>query len=317
MESSAGIDAYSDDDDDAAAVESASEDEDSFTLGGSPSSSRLPHRREMSEARWDAEMGVAEVMVRKGKAWHSTGFSRGGRLLAHVEEAVYMVEQGSLVLREGEKVMPLVDAYSLLASQAYGCSWDAFQTYSYLKNLGYIVGRYNVPWSFSTKKKQPPLPTTSASSDIEELQTQFAATDLANMDTTLKETSQTSSKSSESEQLKWQDEDEPYNTGMPTSGSEIQNASSVQEVMKQELSLMYDVHLPNSHFKKTAPGLPVFCLCITSDRPPKSAEVQALVQSCRGRPVKFAAVDCGHVSIFSFDTVTLPMLPDWEASSCR
>jgi hypothetical protein len=120
-----------------------------------------------------------------------------------------MVEQGSLVLREGEKVIPLVDAYSLLASQAYGCSWDAFQTYSYLKNLGYIVGRYNVPWSFSTKKKQPPLPTTSASSDIEELQTQFAATDLANMDTTLKETSQTSSKSSESEQLKWQDEDEP------------------------------------------------------------------------------------------------------------
>jgi hypothetical protein len=119
-----------------------------------------------------------------------------------------MVEQGSLVLREGEKVMPLVDAYSLLASQAYGCSWDAFQTYSYLKNLGYIVGRYNVPWSFSTKKKQPPLPTTSASSDIEELQTQFAATDLANMDTTLKETSRTSSKSSESEQLKWQDEDE-------------------------------------------------------------------------------------------------------------
>ncbi len=53
-----------------------------------------------------------------------------------------------------------------------------------------------------------------------------------------------------------------------------------------------------------------------SDRPPKFAEVQALVQSCRGRPVKFAAVDCGHVSIFSFDTVTLPMLPDWEASSC-
>jgi hypothetical protein len=54
-----------------------------------------------------------------------------------------------------------------------------------------------------------------------------------------------------------------------------------------------------------------------SDRPPKFAEVQALVQSCRGRPVKFAAVDCGHVSIFSFDTITLPMLPDWEASNCR
>jgi tRNA-splicing endonuclease subunit Sen54 len=89
MESNAGIDAYSDDDDHAAAaVASSSEDEDSFTFGGSPSSSRLPHRREMSEARWDAEMGVAEVMVRKGKAWHSTGFSRGGRLLAHVEEAV-------------------------------------------------------------------------------------------------------------------------------------------------------------------------------------------------------------------------------------
>jgi hypothetical protein len=183
-----------------------------------------------------------------------------------------MVEQGSLVLREGEKVMPLVDAYSLLASQAYGCSWDAFQTYSYLKNLGYIVGRYNVPWSFSTKKKQPPLPTTSASSDIEELQTQFAATDLANMDTTLKEISRTSSKSSESEQLKWQDEGEDEPCESRFFACQLSHGNNVRSsLLHDSLGVFCELCLLHSW---TAEGGIVLCpgklLIMVSSTPPHS-----------------------------------------------
>jgi hypothetical protein len=66
-----------------------------------------------------------------------------------------MVEQGNLVLLEGERVIHLLEAYSLVSSPLYGCSWDNYQVYSYLRRLGYIVGRHNVLWTLP--KKRPPL----------------------------------------------------------------------------------------------------------------------------------------------------------------
>jgi len=68
-----------------------------------------------------------------------------------------MVEQGSLVFLEGERMIPLLEAYSLASSPSYGCSWDNSQVYVYLRKLGYIVGRHNVLWTLP--KKRPPLLT--------------------------------------------------------------------------------------------------------------------------------------------------------------
>lgn len=76
-----------------------------------------------------------------------------------------MVEQGLLVLLEGERTMPLLEAYSLVSSPSYGCSWDNYQVYSYLRKLGYIVGRHNVLWTLP-KKRPPP--------QVESLTGQFA-----------------------------------------------------------------------------------------------------------------------------------------------
>jgi len=42
----------------------------------------------MSFAQWDATRGTAEVVVRKGKAWTTTGFTRGSLHLTFIEEAV-------------------------------------------------------------------------------------------------------------------------------------------------------------------------------------------------------------------------------------
>lgn len=42
----------------------------------------------MSVAQWDAAKGIAEVVVKKGKAWVATGFSRGSQHLAFIEEIV-------------------------------------------------------------------------------------------------------------------------------------------------------------------------------------------------------------------------------------
>lgn len=58
-----------------------------------------------------------------------------------------MVEQGTLELRTGERGMSQEEAYCLLATPAYGCSWNVYQVFGQLKKFGYIVGRHGVPWT--------------------------------------------------------------------------------------------------------------------------------------------------------------------------
>lgn len=77
-------------------------------------------RKEMSEAHWDAGRGTTEALVKKGKTWTATGCtSDKGQHLAFIEEVVW-IEPG--------------------ASGPHGC-------YSYLRELGCIVGRCNVLWT--------------------------------------------------------------------------------------------------------------------------------------------------------------------------
>jgi tRNA-splicing endonuclease subunit Sen54 len=58
-----------------------------------------------------------------------------------------MVEQGTLELRSGGRGMNQEEAYCLLATPAYGSSWNAYQVFGQLKKFGYIVGRHGVPWT--------------------------------------------------------------------------------------------------------------------------------------------------------------------------
>lgn len=164
-----------------------------------------------------------------------------------------MVEQGSLIMLEGEKVMPLLDAYSLVTSHAYGCSWEEFQAYSYLKKLGYIVGRYKIPWT--TRKEHPPVVAT----DVTEL---LAATNLISPSNE-KLCNLTSNDSSE---VMTPESEDATQAGWPGCGDRLGNAETRHDE-KQELKPMFDVHLPNSRFRKTAPGLPSFSLCITRCAP--------------------------------------------------
>lgn len=56
-------------------------------------------RKEMSFAQWDATRGTAEVVVRKGKAWTTTGFTRGSLHLTFIEEAVWVTSFPFLITR--------------------------------------------------------------------------------------------------------------------------------------------------------------------------------------------------------------------------
>ena len=60
----------------------------------------------------------------------------------------FLAEIGALVLlSDKDETIGIEAIYEKLAGGNYGCSWDTFQAYKHLKSLGYIVGRFGVPWT--------------------------------------------------------------------------------------------------------------------------------------------------------------------------
>ncbi|XP_062198537.1 uncharacterized protein LOC133901257 [Phragmites australis] len=133
----------------------AAEDEDGegqhlnpFLDAALPASSRVQFRKVASRARWLEEAGAAEVVDSKGKLWLTTGVTRGGKLYYNVEEIGFLAEKGALILlNDKDGTIGMEGIYEKIAGGKYGCSWDAFQVYKHLKSLGYIVGRYGIPWT--------------------------------------------------------------------------------------------------------------------------------------------------------------------------
>ncbi|KAG0536112.1 hypothetical protein BDA96_03G036700 [Sorghum bicolor] len=118
-------------------------------LDDAPSaSSRVQFRHVASRARWVEEIGAAEVVESRGKLWLTTGVTRAGKLYYNVEEIGFLAEIGALILlSDKDETIGIEGIYEKLVGGNFGCSWDTFQAYKHLKSLGYIVGRFGVPWT--------------------------------------------------------------------------------------------------------------------------------------------------------------------------
>jgi tRNA-splicing endonuclease subunit Sen54 len=68
-----------------------------------------------------------------------SGLLKRCRFLVEIDALILLDDNDETIGKEG--------IYEKIAGGKYGCSWDAFQAYKYLKSLGYIVGRYGVPWT--------------------------------------------------------------------------------------------------------------------------------------------------------------------------
>lgn len=155
----------------------------------SGSISKLQVRKNISKARWNNEMGMAEVVERRGRMWTTTGIVRNSKLYCSIEETLFLIEVGALHLVDNNDTsLSLEDIYWKIAEGNNGCSWEDFQAYRHLKSLGYIVGRHGIPW---TMKSVTTLCSTSESNKISDRDSEDKNSTLEQFDNMLiKETRQ-------------------------------------------------------------------------------------------------------------------------------
>ncbi|XP_039685296.1 uncharacterized protein [Medicago truncatula] len=138
----------SNDDDDVNLPNASDEEEDlHFTSHSLPKSQ---FRNIKSKARWNEEMGMAEVIEKNGK--------------------MYFMELGALHLVDSEnRSISIIEMYEKVSSRMTGCCWELFEAYRHLKSLGYIIGRHNFAWSLKSirsSQKQVALEGTEESKQI-------------------------------------------------------------------------------------------------------------------------------------------------------
>ncbi|KAH9299343.1 hypothetical protein KI387_031025, partial [Taxus chinensis] len=191
-----------------------------------------------------------------------------------------MVERGALLLLDGGLSLSMEDVYSLLMDGKYGCTWEDYQAYCHLKGLGYIVGRHDTPWTLKVNKSKP----TACSLGFSEGLVHEIGIGMINRDISKEDCQCLKSKcpmtTSENRRMLVNNgeycSDDCETLSLTPTGCKVEAAfladcldilsigkhSSDSEDCGKGLKLVFDVYNPNTKFKKSAPGLPHFILCI-------------------------------------------------------
>ncbi|KAF9616469.1 hypothetical protein IFM89_029766 [Coptis chinensis] len=145
--------------------EEMNEDGHSPLLNSEP---KLQFRNDIYKARWDAELGMAEVIEKKGVMWKTMGIFRWSKHYFSIEETLFLAERGALLLLdEKDTIFTLKNIYKMVAEANNGCCWESFKAFRHLKSLGYIVARHGVPWTLKNDNKscEPTRPQGIPESD--------------------------------------------------------------------------------------------------------------------------------------------------------
>ncbi|XP_013002492.1 tRNA-splicing endonuclease subunit Sen54 isoform X2 [Cavia porcellus] len=104
-------------------------------------------------AEWRPEEGLVELKSPAGKFWQTMGFSEEGRQLLHPEEALYLLECGSIQLFYEDLPLSIQEAYQLLLT-GDTVTFLQYQVFSHLKRLGYVVQRFQPSSVLSPYERQ-------------------------------------------------------------------------------------------------------------------------------------------------------------------
>ena len=106
---------------------------------------RVFQKGQLSQAVWDCLAKRAKVTKPCGKHWNTMGHIYKNQLHIFPEEALFLIESGSLQLLDGRTgiPMPLQQAFEiLLMDNGNDCTLEGYHTYSRLVRLGYKVLRH-------------------------------------------------------------------------------------------------------------------------------------------------------------------------------
>ncbi|XP_070250673.1 tRNA-splicing endonuclease subunit Sen54 [Myotis yumanensis] len=104
-------------------------------------------------AEWRPEEGFVELKTPAGKFWQTMGFSEQGRQRLHPEEALYLLECGSIQLFHEDLPLSIQEAYQLLLTEGT-VTFLQYQVFSHLKRLGYVVRRFQPSSILSPYERQ-------------------------------------------------------------------------------------------------------------------------------------------------------------------
>ncbi|NWX84083.1 SEN54 endonuclease, partial [Nothoprocta pentlandii] len=114
---------------------------------------RVERPRKAARGEWQPGRGVVELQTPAGKFWHTMGFTERGKQCLRPEEALYLLECGYVQLSYRDVPLSIQEAYEiLLADEAM--SLLHYQVFSHLKQLGYIVLRFNPSAVLSPYERQ-------------------------------------------------------------------------------------------------------------------------------------------------------------------
>ncbi|XP_068119710.1 tRNA-splicing endonuclease subunit Sen54 [Hyperolius riggenbachi] len=113
---------------------------------------RIERLGNLGRGEWKPKEDLVELTLPAGKFWQTMGFSEDGRQYLLPEEAVYLLECGSIQLYYKNLPLSVQEAHENLFSNG-SFTLTHYQVYSHLKRLGYIVMRYNPSVKQSTYEK--------------------------------------------------------------------------------------------------------------------------------------------------------------------
>ncbi|XP_072501796.1 tRNA-splicing endonuclease subunit Sen54 isoform X2 [Notamacropus eugenii] len=102
---------------------------------------RVERRGSLVTAEWSPRDGVVTLKSFAGKFWQTMGFSEGGQQRLYPEEALYLLECGSIQLFYQDLPLSIQEAYEMLLAQGTR-GFLQYQVFSHLKRLGYVVRRF-------------------------------------------------------------------------------------------------------------------------------------------------------------------------------